>query len=186
MLKLPTQSQRTRGLKYMSQLVYVNNIYLCPVCLNPSTATHHEPWSTNAHHCSGGYCQGPLVASQSASMVSPTVLYVLQHKKTIGGLVSHIRNNTSHYTKLFNKVVDSLMPIPTKDIDAKWYLSQFFMKVVPLIIPPGRSSLCWSYSLIHDSIHEWPSHTHHEFQRHCPLGWHLSSHSLHRLLGSSH
>ena len=95
-------------------------------------------------------------------MVLPTVLYVLQHEKTIGGLVSHIRNNASHYTKLFNKVVDSLMPIPTKDINTKWYLSQFFMKVVPLIILLGRSSPCWSYSSIHDGVHEWPSHMYYE------------------------
>jgi DNA replication licensing factor MCM7 len=34
----------------------------------------------------------------------------------MGELVSRIRNNASRYTKLFNEVVDGLMPIPTKDI----------------------------------------------------------------------
>jgi len=56
------------------------------------------------------------VASRSASVILPTVFYVLQHEKTISELVSHIRNNASRYTKLFNEVVDTLMPIPTKDI----------------------------------------------------------------------
>ena len=34
----------------------------------------------------------------------------------MGELVSRIRNNASRYTKLFNEAVDTLMPIPTKDI----------------------------------------------------------------------
>lgn len=39
-----------------------------------------------------------------------------QHEKTVGELVSRIRSNASRYVKLFNEVVDKLMPIPTKDI----------------------------------------------------------------------
>lgn len=39
-----------------------------------------------------------------------------QHEKTVGELVSRIKNNASRYIKLFNEVVDQLMPIPTKDI----------------------------------------------------------------------
>jgi DNA replication licensing factor MCM7 len=34
----------------------------------------------------------------------------------VGELVSRIRNNANRYAKLFNEVVDQLMPIPTKDI----------------------------------------------------------------------
>jgi DNA replication licensing factor MCM7 len=34
----------------------------------------------------------------------------------VGELVSRIRNNASRYTKLFNEVVDTLMPMPTRDI----------------------------------------------------------------------
>jgi hypothetical protein len=37
------ETQRTRGLKYMSQLVRVNHICPCPVCLSSSTATRREP-----------------------------------------------------------------------------------------------------------------------------------------------
>ncbi len=39
-----------------------------------------------------------------------------QHEKTVAGLASSIRYNASRYVKLFNEVVDNLMPIPTKDI----------------------------------------------------------------------
>jgi len=34
----------------------------------------------------------------------------------VGELVSRIRKNASRYTKLFNEVVDTLMPMPTRDI----------------------------------------------------------------------
>jgi DNA replication licensing factor MCM7 len=34
----------------------------------------------------------------------------------VAELASSIRSNGSRYVKLFNEVVDSLMPIPTKDI----------------------------------------------------------------------
>jgi DNA replication licensing factor MCM7 len=44
------------------------------------------------------------------------ILWLEQHEKTVGELVSRIKNNASRYTKLFNEVVDQLMPIPTKDI----------------------------------------------------------------------
>ena len=37
------ETQRTKGLKYMSQLVRVNNVPLRPICPNPSAATHREP-----------------------------------------------------------------------------------------------------------------------------------------------
>ncbi len=36
------ETRRMKGLKYMSQLVRVNYVPLCPVCLNSSTATHRE------------------------------------------------------------------------------------------------------------------------------------------------
>jgi hypothetical protein len=37
------ETQRTKGLKYMSQLVRVNCISLCPVHLSSSAATYREP-----------------------------------------------------------------------------------------------------------------------------------------------
>jgi hypothetical protein len=37
------ETQRMKGLKYMSQLVRVSYVPLCPACLNSSTATHREP-----------------------------------------------------------------------------------------------------------------------------------------------
>ncbi len=37
------ETQRMKGLKYMSQLVRVSYMLLCRVCLNSSTATHREP-----------------------------------------------------------------------------------------------------------------------------------------------
>jgi hypothetical protein len=37
------ETQRRKGLKYMSQLVRVSYVFLYPVCLNSSTATHREP-----------------------------------------------------------------------------------------------------------------------------------------------
>jgi len=43
-------------------------------------------------------------------------LISVQHEKTASELVLRIRNNASRYTKLFNEVVDQLMPVPTKDI----------------------------------------------------------------------
>ena len=42
--------------------------------------------------------------------------YYMQHEKTVGELVSRIKHNASRYTKLFNEVIDTLMPMPTKDI----------------------------------------------------------------------
>ena len=37
------ETQRRKGLKYMSQLVRASYGLLRPVCLNSSTATHREP-----------------------------------------------------------------------------------------------------------------------------------------------
>lgn len=37
------EARRRKGLKYMSQLVRVDYVLPCPVCLNSSKATHREP-----------------------------------------------------------------------------------------------------------------------------------------------
>jgi hypothetical protein len=36
------ETQRTKGLKYMSQFVRASHEPLCPFCSNSSTATHRE------------------------------------------------------------------------------------------------------------------------------------------------
>ena len=40
---IDAEAQRTRGLKYMSQLVRVNRPYLFSVSLNLSAATYRQP-----------------------------------------------------------------------------------------------------------------------------------------------
>lgn len=42
--------------------------------------------------------------------------HIIQHEKNVAELVSRIQSNTRRYVKLFNEVVDNIMPIPTKDI----------------------------------------------------------------------
>ncbi|KAI0293546.1 MCM-domain-containing protein [Russula brevipes] len=72
------ESQRMRGLKYMSQL--------------------------------------QRIANRDQQMIVVDLEDIVKHEKTVGELVSRIRSNANRYAKLFNEVVDQLMPIPTKDI----------------------------------------------------------------------
>ncbi|KAH9981743.1 MCM2/3/5 family-domain-containing protein [Russula compacta] len=72
------ETQRRKGLKYMSQL--------------------------------------QRIANRDQQMLVIDLEDIVKHEKTVGELVSRIRNNASRYTKLFNEAVDELMPIPTKDI----------------------------------------------------------------------
>ncbi|KAH9027631.1 MCM-domain-containing protein [Lactarius pseudohatsudake] len=72
------ETQRMRGLKYMSQL--------------------------------------QRIANRDQQMLGIDLEDIAKHEKTVSELASGIRNNASRYVKLFNEVVDSLMPIPTKDI----------------------------------------------------------------------
>ncbi|KAI9511111.1 MCM2/3/5 family-domain-containing protein [Russula earlei] len=72
------ETQRTKGLKYMSQL--------------------------------------QRIANRDQQMLVIDLEDILKHERTVSELVSRIRDNGSRYTKLFNEVVDTLMPIPTKDI----------------------------------------------------------------------
>ena len=41
---------------------------------------------------------------------------ILQYERTVAELVSRIRRNARRYVSLFSEVVDSIMPLPTKDI----------------------------------------------------------------------
>ncbi|KAF8503257.1 MCM2/3/5 family-domain-containing protein [Russula emetica] len=72
------ETQRRKGLKYMSQL--------------------------------------QRIANRDQQMLVIDLEDIVKHEKTVAELVLRIRNNASRYTKLFNEVVDQLMPIPTKDI----------------------------------------------------------------------
>ncbi|KAI9459439.1 MCM-domain-containing protein [Lactarius psammicola] len=72
------ETQRRKGLKYMSQL--------------------------------------QRIANRDQQMLVIDLEDIVKHEKTVGELASSIRNNASRYVKLFNEVVDGLMPIPTKDI----------------------------------------------------------------------
>ncbi|KAI0263377.1 minichromosome maintenance protein mcm7p [Gloeopeniophorella convolvens] len=72
------ETQRRKGLKYMSQL--------------------------------------QRIANRDQQMLVIDLEDLAKHEKTVGELVLRIRNNASRYVKLFNEVVDKLMPDPTKDI----------------------------------------------------------------------
>ncbi|KAH9000999.1 MCM-domain-containing protein [Lactarius akahatsu] len=72
------ETQRMRGLKYMSQL--------------------------------------QRIANRDQQMLVIDLEDIAKHEKTVSELASGIRNNASRYVELFNEVVDSLIPIPTKDI----------------------------------------------------------------------
>ncbi|KAH9026762.1 minichromosome maintenance protein mcm7p [Lactarius pseudohatsudake] len=56
------------------------------------------------------------IANRDQQMLVIDFEDIAKHEKTVSELASGIRNNASRYVKLFNEVVDSLMPIPTKDI----------------------------------------------------------------------
>ncbi|KAH9009215.1 MCM-domain-containing protein [Lactarius deliciosus] len=56
------------------------------------------------------------IANRDQQMLVIDLEGIAKHEKTVSELASGIRNNASRYVKLFNEVVDSLMPIPTKDI----------------------------------------------------------------------
>ncbi|KAF8266487.1 hypothetical protein EI94DRAFT_1803091 [Lactarius quietus] len=56
------------------------------------------------------------IANRDQQMLVIDLEDIVKHEKTVGELASSIRSNASRYVKLFNEVVDSLMPIPTKDI----------------------------------------------------------------------
>ncbi|KAH9027637.1 MCM-domain-containing protein [Lactarius pseudohatsudake] len=72
------ETQRMRGLKYMSQL--------------------------------------QRIANRDQQMLVIDLEDIAKHEKTVSELASRIRSNASRYVKLFNEVVDSFMPISTKDI----------------------------------------------------------------------
>lgn len=50
------------------------------------------------------------------SSVDEKFKYIHQHEDSSTDLVFRIRNNTRRYISLFSEVVDSIMPLPTKDI----------------------------------------------------------------------
>ncbi|KAH8980363.1 MCM-domain-containing protein [Lactarius hatsudake] len=55
------------------------------------------------------------IANRDQQMLVIDLEDIAKHEKTVSELASGIRHNASRYVKLFNEVVDSLMPIPTKD-----------------------------------------------------------------------
>ncbi|KAH9035305.1 MCM2/3/5 family-domain-containing protein [Lactarius pseudohatsudake] len=60
--------------------------------------------------------QRQRIANRDQQMLVIDLEDIAKHEKTVSELASGIRNNASRYVKLFNEVVDSLVPIPTKDI----------------------------------------------------------------------
>ncbi|TFK30025.1 minichromosome maintenance protein mcm7p [Coprinopsis marcescibilis] len=56
------------------------------------------------------------IANREQQMLTIDLEDIYEHEKTTGGLVSRIQANAYRYVKLFSEVVDSLMPLPTKDI----------------------------------------------------------------------
>ncbi|TFY70273.1 hypothetical protein EVG20_g2745 [Dentipellis fragilis] len=56
------------------------------------------------------------IANREQQMLVIELEDIVKHEKTVAELVSRIRNNTRRYVKLFNEVIDTVMPQPTKDI----------------------------------------------------------------------
>ncbi|EAU88865.2 minichromosome maintenance protein mcm7p [Coprinopsis cinerea okayama7 len=56
------------------------------------------------------------VANREQQMLQIDLEDIYTHEGTTGELVARIRANTHRYVKLFSEVVDTLMPLPTKDI----------------------------------------------------------------------
>ncbi|THH09436.1 hypothetical protein EW146_g8682 [Bondarzewia mesenterica] len=56
------------------------------------------------------------IANREQQMLVIELEDIARHEKTMSEIVSRIRNNSRRYVKLFNEVVDGIMPVPTKDI----------------------------------------------------------------------
>ncbi|KAI0042683.1 MCM-domain-containing protein [Auriscalpium vulgare] len=56
------------------------------------------------------------VANRDQQMLVIELEDLARHEKTVAELVTRIRSNARRYVRLFNEVVDRLLPVPTKDI----------------------------------------------------------------------
>ncbi|KAK7467408.1 DNA replication licensing factor MCM7 [Stygiomarasmius scandens] len=56
------------------------------------------------------------IANREQQMLVIDLEDIHTHESTVSELVSRIRHNTRRYVNLFSEVVDSIMPLPTKDI----------------------------------------------------------------------